>query len=1368
MRLTAALLSYKPIMGKKSAAAAIFLLAALLAAAQSEGVQDDSPDAAVESASPEAIPASFPLPPVPVLPVEAPESLLSLKMGDSDVELIAQGYWEVSVLASGSFGLGANAGASAPTLLFRQVPDLWLSLTLLDRWFVEASLSAEGFGDEYAAGYMGGEGEFLREVRVGNKGVAFPDLPYLSLGSGSSTSFGVSALGRNDRGSAHFLVRYDQARRVSQTWVGSREVTRTEYRPSDYIRGRWFMLPDQGVTDVELYVESSAGTLTGVEDGKKYRKLTEDEYSLSAATGRVDLKTAVGEDRRLLVYYNGGAMTVPGGGAAGDPPFYGVPPITVSGVAAGPALVLYERGVHEGFQIANRYALASSASAAAAVAYVQDAATGLPDPAYTATVLSDGFVRVTQDGVDISSPEFGDYDYRMPFIGPPDVGMDWLYNPEAVEAAEGSPTEPAPAYSRILVVETHGAPGSIVLEDTGILPGSVEVRRNGVLDYGFRYDPASNVVTLDRDPALSDTIEVSYLLASSDRSAGSLAAGLGGIFDLTPDWKAWAALGLRWGVPGTGYSEGGDAVPGSLTLTAGLKGGSPEPADGTDAADEPRFQAEAALAAGYRRPDASGYYRMAGMEEASSWTSPFRPTGAWPSGADVAAVADTASQTLEALFPKLYGRFHSATSIQKTLELSFLGILATDVSSVVRYVDPVAVGDYQAFAFFARRDAAASGALLTVTLDGQGSAVSVQVPDTYLIETWRRFVVRYEGIPKLFYQDAEDDPEYEVAGATLSADPSVSAGRITISVTGVTTGSVFIDELHFLDPAGEVALSGRGSFSWSKDGTLGESGGGAILSDPGISARLSGTISEDSNFAGYLDGRIALGPAKLSANLRQGYSDGQFSDGAYGHSLDLPLKRFSLGDSFQFDAGSGRFGRRDYLSLEARGLGLALEQSASYGGSVLEQAWKARIAAGSWMTLNGELSNRAAGAVDLSAAYGEAWLEAFRYALPALEDRSALRSTNLTGLWKLGGGTLNLAADSGLADAASPAPAASAGLSGRLGWSFPVGRGSVEPYYRRVWAVGGVSSSASFIDDWDFWLDRFYASEYIYRSIPFAELFDPFTSDLFESAAPGTTSSGYKPEAGILFGRRYGSSWTDLVVPNKAALSLRRELTSSLDTVTDALVWEASASMAAVNLFGSRGTYRASRLYAVDEYSQRFTASLTAYKDDPDPLSAFAHTALASFYTSREDNLVAESRLDLKESRDGLAWSERLSLNLTLRPPRTWLGDLVARLLEKSEGDAVAAGDAEPSLVSGFWNSLKASRGRLSELWAVSILVKRPYAYQDRFDLELAQSYETKYVASQKASLWARLGTWQTLNLLAGEDYWTLGFELTLGARVIF
>ena len=171
---------------------------------------------------------------------------------------------------------------------------------------------------------------------------------------------------------------------------------------------------------------------------------------------------------------------------------------------------------------------------------------------------------------------------------------------------------------------------------------------------------------------------------------------------------------------------------------------------------------------------------MAGMEEASSWTSPFRPTGTWPAGvgvATVAAVADAAAPSLESLFPKLYGRFHSATSYQKCLEISFVGASGA-TAEVVRYVEPVAVGDYRAFAFFARQEVTGdTGApVLTVTLGDAGAALSAAVPldDVVATSRWRRFVVRYDGVPKLYRQNVEGGAEELVAAVVPLSDPSVS------------------------------------------------------------------------------------------------------------------------------------------------------------------------------------------------------------------------------------------------------------------------------------------------------------------------------------------------------------------------------------------------------------------------------------------------------------------------------------------------------------------------------------------------------------------------------------------------------------------
>lgn len=1361
-------------MGKKSVLSAFFALASLLSWAQESAMPEEPSEGGAASGQTERTSsnsdqtAAAALLAVPVLPVEAPQSLLSLKIGDSDVELTAQGYWEAGVTASGAVGFGANSGASAPALLFRQSPDLWLSLVLMDRWFVEARLSADGTEDGYAAGYRGGEGDFLKEVRIGNRGVDFPELPYLSLGAGTSSSFGLSAYGKNDAGSAHFLVRYDQARRVTQTWSGDKELTRTEFKPADYVRGKWFWLPDTGfdASALELYIENSSGTFIG-SDLRKYRKMAADEYAVSSATGRLDLGQKVDKDRRLLVYYPGMTVPVPPGTDAA--PFYGRPPAAVTVDSAG-AMVLYEEGEQEGFLIANRYRVPSSASSASA--YVEVTATGLKDsPGYTATVLSSGYVEVVKGDAD--DPR--SMAYSHPFLNEVAAyAMDWVYDPKATtEAAAGAAIDkPAPAYSKIVVLESYGASGDLVLEDDEILAGSLEVRRNGVRDYDFTYDEPSRTVKLDREPGPSETIEISYLLASSDRSAGSLAAALGGVFNLSPEWKAWTALGLRWGVPGTGYSEAGQATPGTLTLTAGASGGTPEAGKGQPPAPE-TFRAQAALAASYNREDAVGYYRAAGMEETASWKSPFRPTSSWPTGAYVQAIGDAA---LASLFPDTCKRFHSAVSTQKALEIAFDGTGTGATAELVRYVDPITVGNYKTFAFFARRAADASmgystsesAATLTISISGSSDAISVAVPMTYVKTTWRRFLVRYDGIVHLYYQDEEDGTETLVASVTPEAHPDVSGGKISIAVSGVTAGNVYVDELYFQDPAGEFSLSGRGKIEWGRTGPVASVSGRTVLSDPHVSGSLSGTVSEDSAAAAYLDGKIGVGPFRVSLSAQQGLSDGAFTDGAFAHGVELPLKNLQIADAFEYAPYTGRFGRRDRIAFKAGWFALKLDQESSYANKALEQDWKLDMRAGNAFSLTTSLENKASGSLDLSSGYGGAWLESWKYLLPALESSSDSRDTDLSAFLKVKGALLSFSASAGLLNAASSSPMATDEAQLRFGWSIPVGRGAVEPYYKRTWSLESVAASASFAKDWGFWAESFGEAEYLYRSVPFLELWDGKTADSFTAAVLGSKSAEYHPEAGVAVSRRYGSRWTDLLVPSKGTIALRRELESDLDTVTDALVGELTASASAVNLFGARGAYRLSRRYSVDEYSQRLSAEVAYYRQDGAVLTTLTHKALAAFYTDRDDSLVADNRVAVTETRDGASWSEQLALTLTTRPQRTWLGDLAAKILDKpAKEDSVAASD-RPNAVSGYLSSVKGAPRRLSESWELTALIKRPYAYLNRYDLELTESYEAKVVSPNRLSVSASLDPYQKVIVKSGLWYWTIGLDLTVTLKVMF
>lgn len=125
------------------------------------------------------------------LPVEAATSLFSVDMGGKDAELLVHGSWEASLMGQTGLVLDNSGGLSLSDelpVLFTQTPDLYLSFLLLKKYFVEARVTSDASEVRYSAGYKGGEGELIKEIRVGNDGISFPALPFLSLGTGSYRS----------------------------------------------------------------------------------------------------------------------------------------------------------------------------------------------------------------------------------------------------------------------------------------------------------------------------------------------------------------------------------------------------------------------------------------------------------------------------------------------------------------------------------------------------------------------------------------------------------------------------------------------------------------------------------------------------------------------------------------------------------------------------------------------------------------------------------------------------------------------------------------------------------------------------------------------------------------------------------------------------------------------------------------------------------------------------------------------------------------------------------------------------------------------------------------------------------------------------
>jgi hypothetical protein len=239
---------------------------------------------------------------------EAPAALFPLQLGGSGVDFSLTGSWQA--LASFGTGLLAAPGASVQGIdalpgistgfAFSQVPDLTLSLTLLERWFLEVSVLGGTSNNALRLGYRGADGAAVRHVTLGTRGVSATPTPFLESPDQAEGSLGISALVDSGIGRNETLLRWDVTGEQHRTYVGANELLEERIGLDAWIRGRFFVLPDEGVQDLVVLLEDADGTLSG-SDGRRYRPAAFDDAILDAAAGRVTLKT--GWKGRVLAFY---------------------------------------------------------------------------------------------------------------------------------------------------------------------------------------------------------------------------------------------------------------------------------------------------------------------------------------------------------------------------------------------------------------------------------------------------------------------------------------------------------------------------------------------------------------------------------------------------------------------------------------------------------------------------------------------------------------------------------------------------------------------------------------------------------------------------------------------------------------------------------------------------------------------------------------------------------------------------------------------------------------------------------------------------------------------------------------------------------
>lgn len=568
---------------------------------------------------------------------EAPVSLFSAEIGDADVSLFLFGSWDLSL--TGSLGLGYNSELKelklatfpgmTPGVQFKQVPDLTISLWLLNRYFFEATILEDSEFNTFLLGYQGTEDDFLRSVRIGNAEIAMDSYGYLSVSDPPTNSLGAYAYMESETTEHELLIRYDPSEYREKIFIGGNEVLENDFSLNGYRSGQYFILPDAGIDRITVFLEDPEGNLSG-SDGRFYRTADSGEVRVDRDTGLLLFPDPV--TGRIAVSYTVDGLSVGDESlgtdflpaeAAGliDPSgdlrdfswtesFLGQPLGDFSIEIGGESALLIQRpGLFSPFQMCNGYAFTGGGDESSAVS-----GTLLKkDNAYAAGTdipleydAENELLTIFFPGIPRRDPR-----NRYPFadLYPKNYGPD---------------REQKPGYfGHFLRIQVLKEADSYLL-DSDALEGSVQVRINGKPETRFSFDPQSGEITFPVPVFPDDTIEIRYKSGTDSRS-GNINFGFGNRFILLPGLTLEGGLGVVWNVVDGAYSTKPAESPGSLLLTGQLE------------YEQENFSAAVKAGFSLATPDTRGLFRITGMEESGHYFD-ISDSNIYPSSVPSAAV----------------------------------------------------------------------------------------------------------------------------------------------------------------------------------------------------------------------------------------------------------------------------------------------------------------------------------------------------------------------------------------------------------------------------------------------------------------------------------------------------------------------------------------------------------------------------------------------------------------------------------------------------------------------------------------------------------------------------------------------------------
>lgn len=549
--------------------------------------------------------------------IEDPTSLYSFSIKDKEVEFLLDGTWEMNLFSILDISFdGENPVITPP--IFAQTVNLASWIFIDNTWYFESYFAEEFTKNTVAAGYIGDEDTAIKHVRIGNSGIKFPDsYPFISVGGGTAIAPGIMGTFEGNKWNADAILRYDTAISRELLLSGMNEVT-DEYIPiTQYVKNKWFVLPDTYITgSVSVFIQEDSGSIRDAK-GRKWRELHATEFTVKGIDGTLELTSETNASVAIIYRGNYGQGMIPGSNLENyiletrswfASPLVNVPATVLDryfGSQAGnafrdflanrflleidgkTALLLHETGYFSPFGIASRYQADGTDQE---IVYKES---GITLEAVRAVNFDESYTEIfrqtsmqsTSQNSDPRSPEF-----RFPLARE----FSLLYFP--------SNGGQKPDTDLSIRSRTYKEISSITLGQDAI-NGTIAITRNGIQDNAFLFDDSTGTLTLLKQPISTENIRITWM--ETDPTARNATFTLAGGIRWLPNQVLSFASGsaLRWNISQDGYTDYAEKSPGSFIVSTEFK------------YDGAIFHASSAFAFETSVYDTIGFYRILGMDD---------------------------------------------------------------------------------------------------------------------------------------------------------------------------------------------------------------------------------------------------------------------------------------------------------------------------------------------------------------------------------------------------------------------------------------------------------------------------------------------------------------------------------------------------------------------------------------------------------------------------------------------------------------------------------------------------------------------------------------------------------------------------------